>query len=50
MSRQSRQRRSEVRKVVYKAISISTLDNIIDWAAFSMVWDEAVPDRAVAAT
>ena len=37
--------RSEARQVLYKRPSISTLGNI-DWA-FSLVWDEAVLDRAV---
>jgi hypothetical protein len=37
--------RSEARQVLYKRPAISTLGNI-DWA-FSLVWDEAVLDRAV---
>ena len=40
VAKYGRQQRSEMRQVIYKTPSISTLGNL-DWA-FSLVWDEAV--------
>ena len=45
VAKYGRQQRSEMRQVVYKTPSISTLGNL-DWA-FSLVWDEAVLNRVV---
>ena len=45
VAKYGRQQRSEIRQVVHKTPSISTLGNL-DWA-FSLVWDEAVLNRVV---